>query len=272
MATKALANNEHIPVVNAIQGVTSTVARSAARAADAAQFLDISKLAEPCRTCAAWGSCHAIRIMAMAPENISSPRLHSRSLSRGEHVFHEGDEHKAVYLVKTGSVKTCLTNTWGDEQVVSFHFPGDLLSLETLLGMRAHSASAVALEATAICAIPIGYFERFITHSTDGLQWFLGVAGEELVHCQHKLLVLNKMKAETRLSDFLLDLSRRFSRRGYSSREFNLSMSRQDIGNHLGIALETVSRLMTHFQQEGLLEVNQRRRITILDAAGLAVR
>jgi CRP/FNR family transcriptional regulator len=80
------------------------------------------------------------------------------------------------------------------------------------------------------------------------------------------------MKAETRLSDFLLDLSRRFSRRGYSSREFNLSMSRQDIGNHLGIALETVSRLMTHFQQEGLLEVNQRRRITILDAAGLAVR
>jgi CRP/FNR family transcriptional regulator len=210
--------------------------------------------------------------MAMAPENTSSPRLYSHSLSQGEHVFHEGDEHKAVYVIKTGSVKTCLTNTRGDEQVVSFHLPGELLSLETLLGMRAHSASAIALEAAAVCAIPVVHFERFVRHSTDGLQWLLGLAGEELVHCHHMLLVLNKMKAEARLSDFLLDLSRRFSRRGYSSREFNLSMSRQDIGNHLGMAIETVSRMMTRFQQDGLLEVNQRRRITILDAAGLAVR
>ena len=272
MATKALANNVQIPAVHTIQGVPATVARSAARAADAAQLLDISKLAEPCRTCAAWGGCHATRIMAMAPENTSSPHLHSRSLSQGERLFLEGDEHKAVYVIKTGSVKTCLTNTRGDEQVVSFHFPGELLSLEALLGMRAHSASAIALEATAVCGIPVVHFERFVAHSTDALQWFLGLAGEELVHCQHKLLVLNKMKAETRLSHFLLDLSRRFSERGYSAREFNLSMSRQDIGNHLGIALETVSRLMTRFQQEGLLEVNQRRRITILDAAGLAMR
>jgi CRP/FNR family transcriptional regulator len=272
MATKALANNEHIPVVNAIQGVTATVARSAARAADAAQFLDISKLAEPCRTCAAWGSCHAIRIMAMAHENTASPHLHSRTLSQGEHVFHEGYELKAVYVVKTGSVKAYLTSTVGDEQVVSFHLPGELLGLDALLGMGAHVSSAIALEGTVVCAIPVAHLEGFVRHTPDGLQWLLRLAGEEIVHCHHTQLMLNRMKAETRLSHFLLDLSRRFSERGYSAREFNLSMSRQDIGNHLGLAFETVSRLMTRFQQDGLLEVNQRRRITILDAAGLAVR
>ena len=85
-------------------------------------------------------------------------------------------------------------------------------------------------------------------------------------------MMLNRMKAESRLSYFLLDLSRSFSERGYSAREFNMSMSRRDIGNHIGLSFETVSRLMTRFQKDGLIQVNQRRGITILDAAGLAMR
>ena len=272
MATKALANDVQPPAVHTKPGVPTTVARSADRAADAAHLLDISKLAEPCRNCAAWGGCHATRLMAIAHENTASPHLHSRTLSQGEYVFHEGDELKAVYVVKAGSVKACLTGTVGDEQVVGFHLPGELLGLDALLGMGVHGSLAIALEGTAVCAIPVAHLERFARHTPGGLQWFLRLAGEEIARCHHTQLMLNRMKAETRLSHFLLDLSRRFSERGYSAREFNLSMSRHDISNHLGLALETVSRLMTRFQQDGLLEVNQRRRITILDAAGLAAR
>ena len=253
MATKALASDVLIPAVHATPGVPTTVARSTDRAADAAHLLDISKLAEPCRTCAARGGCHATRLMAMAHENTASPRLHSYTLSRDEHVFHEGYELKAVYVVKTGSVKAYLTNTVGDEQVLSFHLPGELLGLDTLLGMRVHRSSAIALEGTAVCAIPVAHLERLVRHTPGGLQWLLRLAGEEIVHCHHTQLMLNRMKAETRLSHFLLDLSRRFRERGYSACEFNLSMSRHDIGNHLGLRLETVSRLITRFQQDGLL-------------------
>jgi CRP/FNR family transcriptional regulator len=272
MATKALANDVQLSAVHAIPGVPTTVARSADRAAVTAHLLDISKLAEPCRTCAARGGCHATRLMAMVPGYTASPRLHSRTLSQGEHVFYEGDEFNAVYVVRTGSVKSYLISTAGDEQVISFYLPGELLGLDALLGMGAHGSLAIALESTAICAIPVAHLEGFVRHAPGGLQWLLRLAGEEIAHCHHTQLMLNRMKAETRLSHFLLDLSRRFSERCYSAREFNLSMSRQDIGNHLGLALETVSRLMTRFQQDGLLEVNQRRQITILDAAGLAAR
>jgi CRP/FNR family transcriptional regulator len=270
MATKALANDVQIPAIHAIPGVPTTIARSADRAADAAYLLDISKQAEPCRTCAAWGGCHAPRLMAMAPENAASP--HSRTLSQGEHVYYGGDEFKAVYVVRTGSVKAYLIDTAGNEQVVGFYLPGELLGLDALMRMGVHGSLAIALEGTAVCAIPVAHLERFARHTPGGLQWFLRLAGEEIAHCHHTQLMLNRMKAETRLSHFLLDLSRRFSERGHLACEFNLSMSRHDIGNHLGLRLETVSRLMTRFQQDGLMEVNKRRRITILDAAGLAAR
>lgn len=266
-----MANDVKRLVKNAKPGVPTTVARSEGRAAGAVYLLDTSKLLEPCRTCATCSCCYASRLFAIAFRHTASPRLHSHTLSQGEHVFIEGDELKSVYVIKTGSVKTCLTSKEGDEQVVSFHLPGELLSLDALLGMSGYRSSAIALEDTAVCAIPAAHLEGFVRHSPDGLQSLLKLAGEELVQCHHTLLLLNKMKAETRLGHFLLDLSRRFLERGYSAREFNLSMSRQDIGNHLGLAVETVSRLMTLFQRDGLLTVD-RRRITILDATGLAMR
>jgi CRP/FNR family transcriptional regulator len=197
--------------------------------------------------------------------------MHSHTLSQGEHVFNEGSELKAVYVVKTGSVKSNLTSTAGDEQVVDFHLPGELLGLDSF-GIRVHRSTAVALEATIVCSLPVAHLEDVVRHAPGAFQWLLGLVGEELVQCHRTLLMLNRTKAETRLSHFLLDLSYRFRDRGYSAREFNLSMSRQDIGNHLGLAMETVSRLASRFQEDGLLEVNQRRQITILDAAGLAAR
>jgi CRP/FNR family transcriptional regulator len=208
--------------------------------------------------------------MAMMPEHAASPHLHSHTLSQGGHVFTFGDKLKAVYIVRTGSVKSILTSGAGDEQVVSFNLPGELLGLDAL-EMGVHRSSAIALESTAVCSVPVTYLEELVRHSPGGLQWFLRLAGGELVHCHHAQLMLNKMTAEARLSHFLLELSRRFSEHGHSAHEFNLSMTRLDIGNHLSLAIETVSRLMTRFQRDGLLEVD-RRRITIRDAVGLAAR
>lgn len=210
--------------------------------------------------------------MAISPGDFSASHLHTRSMSRGEHVFFSGDERNYVYFIRTGSVKSCLTSTAGDEHVVSFHLPGEHLGLNAVLGKGGHKSSAIALEDTEACVMPAAYLVRFVKHTPGGIHWLLGLAGKEISHCYQKQLMLNKMNAETRLSHFLLDLSTRFHERGCSAKEFNLSMSREDIANHLGMALETVSRLLTRFQQDGLLMVENRRRITIRDADSLAVR
>jgi CRP/FNR family transcriptional regulator len=78
------------------------------------------------------------------------------------------------------------------------------------------------------------------------------------------MVVLGQKSAEERLAAFLISLSARFQHRGFSPNQFNLSMSRGDIGNYLGLALETVSRLFTRFQNEELLRVD-RKHIELLD-------
>ena len=272
MTTKPLGNNVQLPAVQAVPDISSIIARSAELTTRTADLLDISKLAEPCCMCAGWGRCHATLLMAMSFENTGPLQMHSRSLSMGEHLFDEGDEAQSVYVVKAGSVKASLMSAEGNEQVVSFYLPGELLGLDALLGTRLHGSFVMALEDTVVCALPIAHVEMFVNHTQRGLRWLLRLAGREIVRYQHTQMMLNRMKAESRLSYFLLDLSRRFSERGYSAREFNLSMSRRDIGNHLGLSFETVSRLMTRFQKDSLLKVNHHRGITILDAARLAIR
>jgi CRP/FNR family transcriptional regulator len=79
-------------------------------------------------------------------------------------------------------------------------------------------------------------------------------------------MLLGKRSAEERLASFLLSLSNRYHQRGLSATEFNLPMSRQDIGNYLGLAIETVSRLFANFQERGMVQVN-RRRVVITDLA-----
>ncbi len=78
------------------------------------------------------------------------------------------------------------------------------------------------------------------------------------------MLLLGCMRAEERLSAFLLNLSQRFAARGYSSTRFNLRMTREEIGSYLGLKLETVSRAFSHFQNEGMVSV-QNKSIEIKD-------
>jgi len=271
MTVRALANK--LPVRREFSPPVGPAAvAGAADHAVVARVLDVAKLAEPCRKCFARGNCHAARFMAILPDspNVSRPQPHR--FAKGEHVFFEGDTMKSVYFIRAGAVKTYVTSKAGDEYVAEFHLPGELLSLDALFGTGVHRTSAVALEDTEVCVVPAEYFHLFARQAPGGVQWFFGLAGEKVQRIQYKKIMLNRMKAETRMGAFLLDLSRRFQERGCSACEYTLSMSRQDIANYLGMALETVSRLLGRFQRDGLLEISQQRRITILDAAGLAAR
>jgi CRP/FNR family transcriptional regulator len=164
-------------------------------------------------------------------------------------------------------MKSCQTGASGMEQIVNFHFPGEVPGIDAL-GSGVHSCSAMALERSTICYLPIGNPAELLRHTPEGLSWYMKLASQELVRIHQASWMLNRMKAKVRMARFLIDLSRRFGERGYSTRVFNLSMSRHDIGNYLGLTVETVSRLLSGFQLDGLLEVH-RRQITLLAIAAL---
>ena len=214
-----------------------------------------------CRACEARGGCLAEKMMANAGQAVLVQK-NGRALKRGEHLFRETDESAALYVVKSGAVKSYVITEDGVEQVLGFYMPGDVLGLDGLSKYRQTSA-AVALESSSVCMLP---FRRLsaIGQSHD----FPQLVAEQMSRNHNLILMLARKDADGRLASFLCDLSQRYKSHGYSSLEFNLSMSRQDIGSYLGLAIETVSRTLTRFHESGLLEVN-RRRVSIQNAKTL---
>ena len=132
------------------------------------------------------------------------------------------------------------------------------------MGTGRHWVSAVALETASVCEAPLTELQN---HGGGSRSMLFELLGEELSRVRH-MMIIAKKDAELRVASFLCNLSLRLQARGLSAQAFNLSMSRQDIGNHLGLTIETVSRALKHLQQDGLLEVN-RRRISIRDHSAL---
>jgi len=171
------------------------------------------------------------------------------------------------HAVRSGAVKTYSITEDGDEQVLGFGLPGELVGFDGLAGNH-YASTCVALETTSICELPFNRLEE-LCHILPGLQkQMFRLVGKEIASDHHMLMMLGQRSAEERLASFLLSLSIRYKNRHLSASEFYLPMSRQDIGNYLGLAIETVSRLFAHFQEEKLLTVN-RKQIKILDHAKL---
>jgi len=191
----------------------------------------------------------------------------SRPLQRGNHLFHERQPFEAVYAVRSGAIKAYTTLPGGEEQVTGFYLPGEVVGLDAISGGH-HVSSAVALETTAVCTIPFSALEN-LSRDIPGLQQhFFRLMSKEIQSDQQLMVLLSKRSAEERIASLLLSLSARHKRRRLSDANFRLPMSRSDIGNYLGLAVETVSRIFTRFQQLGVLEV-EGKEITILDRAQL---
>lgn len=216
-----------------------------------------------CNECASRDCCLGSRLTTMTDSRTLTPIRHRHTLNCREHLFHEGDALEAIYVVKSGAVKLYLMSEDGSEQVVAFYMPGEILGLDAL-GHGKHRSSALVLERSSFCVIPFASLER-----VPGCHQLLyRLLSMELARDHHTIELITRKDAETKMANFLLDLSERFHARGFSASSFNLSMKRNEIGNHLGLAVETVSRILTRFQDEGLLSV-KRRQVQIDDFDGL---
>lgn len=229
----------------------------------------ISNIRIACKDCSLFQLCLPIGVGEADLELLDRIIKHRRPLRRGEHLFRVGDPFQAIYAVRAGSLKTYAMTEDGHEQVIGFHLPGELVGLAAIHG-ECHPCAAKALETTSVCEIPFDRLEDLADRLPTLQRQLLRVLSKEILHDHNLLTLLGKKSADERLAAFLVSLSVRFKRRGFSAAEFHLSMSRNDIGNYLGLAVETVSRLFTRFQEGGLLEV-QRKHILLrnMDALNL---
>jgi CRP/FNR family transcriptional regulator len=197
-------------------------------------------------------------------ENIVYAR---RRVKRGEVLFNAGGEFGAVYAIRSGFFKSSVLDREGREQVTGFFMAGELMGLDGL-GSGTYNATAVALEDGEVCVLPYALIEK-LSREVPALQRHLHtVLAREIVRDHGVMLLLGSMRAEERLATFLINLSKRFVRRGYSASDFHLRMTREELGSYLGLKLETVSRLFSQFQAERLIDVQQKH-VRILDIAGL---
>ena len=231
------------------------------------KVVSIEQLKIACKNCGLSGLCLPLGLETDDVEKLDAIIQRNRPLRKGNHLFQTGDEFNNIFVVKTGTVKTYTQSPDGTEQVVGFFLPGETIGFGGLEQGR-YGCSAKALETAAVCEIPFEQLEE-LTGSIPNLQHQLfRLMSKEISKDTSLMVLLGKSTAEERLAAFLLSLSSRFYHLGFSPTNFNLSMSRQEIGSYLGLALETVSRLFTHFQEEKILRVN-RKHVEILNLDSL---
>jgi CRP/FNR family transcriptional regulator len=190
-----------------------------------------------------------------------------RHFKRGEYLYRCGAPLQSLYAIRRGFFKTQVLHEDGREQVTGFQMAGEIIGLDAISN-DAHTCDAIALEDSEICEIPFEALEA-LSRDLPILQRHLHkIMSREIVRDQNIMLLLGSMRAEERLAAFLLNLSGRYAARGYSPTEFRLRMTRQEIGSYLGIKLETVSRALSQFHDNGLISV-QNKSVQLLDLSGL---
>ena len=187
----------------------------------------------------------------------------NRPMKKGDHLYRQKDAFKSVYAVRSGSFKSYVLGADGQSRVTGFYTPGEIIGMDGIAG-QAYANSTVALEHASVCEIPFPQLEK-LSHQLPNLQHhFFAIMGNEIAKDQQIHTLLSSYTAEERIASFLLSLSNRYSRVGLSPEKFLLHMTRGDIGEYLGLTLETVSRIFTGLQKKELIRVKNKE-VEILD-------
>ncbi len=207
-----------------------------------------------CKGCALDTLCHPELLDDKTLEKIDSVFNRGVMYSKGDYLFSQGEPFDAVYAVRSGSLKTYVVTSDGQEQITNFYFATELLGLSGL-NTDSYPVSAVAMETTTVCKLPFAQLDEFSLGLPRLRKSVYSTIGKEINGFEGMMMTLSKKNAEQRVATFLMNLSCRYKKRGYSASAFRLTMSRNEIGNFLGLAVETVSRVFSRFQKQGLIKV-----------------
>jgi CRP/FNR family transcriptional regulator len=211
-----------------------------------------------CDSCAMGPACH------MRGRDRSARTLveRLRTLARGESLFEAGTPAVSVFALRAGALKLSMPEAGGAPRIVRFVLPGDLAGVEAF-GEGIHATTAEALEACEVCEIPAWHLETLCQLRPPLATHLRRLLARELLDSQMHAAALAGLSAPQRVAGFLLELGRRSSARGRSAYRLHLPAGRREIGNHLGLTMETVSRVLSLMRTRGWIAES---------AAGLEVR
>jgi len=220
-----------------------------------------------CQNCSISELCLPFTLNDKELDSLDNIIDRKRPIHKGEQIFTDGQPMHALYAIRSGTFKTYTVNEQGEEQITGFHLAGDLLGFDAIADSE-HPSFAKALETSMVCEIPYNTLDSLSNTMPKLKKQILRMMSTEIRGDQEMLTLLNRKNAEQRLATFISTLSVRYHARGLSSSEFRLTMTRSDIGNYIGLTVETISRLLNRFHKNGLIQVDGKL-ITILDIAKL---
>ncbi len=229
-----------------------------------------NELSIHCQSCSFSHLCLPVSLNKSELESLDEIIERKKPLHKHDKLINAGDKFHSLYAVRSGSFKSYISDKDGVEQVIGFHFPGDIIGFDALKNER-HESFSQALETAMVCELPYETLEEVSNRYPKLRQQIMRFMSSEIKHDHDLMMLLSKRSAEERLLYFLSNLSERFDERGYSAKQFHLSMTRNEIGNYLGLTVETISRLLTRFQKEDIIKVDGKL-ITITDFEGLQQR
>lgn len=165
-------------------------------------------------------------------------------------IYAQGEKSGTLYRIEFGAVRIYRLMSDGRRQVVAFHIAGETFGFE---GGRVHSFFAECIVSTGLTTVDVDGDGRY---STDLME----LALKEMVRAQEHLLVVGKQCALEKLAVFLIDLA---ERQGECDR-IDIPMTRTDIGDYLGMTIETVSRNLSKLKAEGVVRLKSSRSIEVV--------
>lgn len=220
-----------------------------------------------CQNCSFAHLCIPVSLNSNELDSLDEIIKRKKPLHKNDQLTAPGQGFTSLFAVRSGSFKSYITSSDGEQQITGFHLPGDIVGFEAMHN-NAYQNYTVALETSMVCELPYDKLDEMSAQLPSLRKHMLKMMSNEIQHDHDMMMLLNRRTAEERLTHFLLQLSERFAERGFAAHEFHLTMTRSEIGNYLGLTVETVSRLLSRFQKENVIEV-QGKLIHILDESAL---
>jgi len=222
----------------------------------------------PCAPCSACAIRHAARYSGIRDDEFSDLVANSTNvtLHRSQTLFTEGDPAKQLYSIRRGTMMVYKMTPDGRRQITGFLSDGDILGLSS---NGKYVRSAEAITEVSLYRYPMRNLEDFLRRYPAVEQRICEITRQELVETQEQMLLLGRKTARERVASFLLKMDRHTNERGGGEGATSIPMTRQMIGDYLGIATETVSRSLTEFDREGLISLVNAHQIQLVDIAEL---
>jgi CRP/FNR family transcriptional regulator len=183
---------------------------------------------------------------------LESMVMRRQRIAKDETLIAAGKSFDTIYAIKSGAFKTVTTTADGQEQIINFHFPGELIGLEAVEHGR-HAYSVLPLEDSSVCRLNYANLNVLGPRMKDFQHQLIRAMSRRVLHDQWMSALLGTQHAEQRVAAFIVSIAARLSDRGLPAHQFRLPMSRDDIGNYLGLAVETVSRMFKQFHNRDIL-------------------